>query len=41
MGLVDLTGFEPVDHTWQNKNRVYPAQGPDMPVAAVRRRTSS
>lgn len=30
-----------VDHTWQNKNRVFPVHGPDVAVAAVRRRVSS
>ena len=29
---------ELVDHTWQNKNRVFPVQGVDVTVAAVRRR---
>jgi len=27
-----------VDQTWQNKNRVFPVQGPDVTVAAIRRR---
>jgi hypothetical protein len=30
-----------VDRSWQNKNRVFPVQGPDVTVAAVRRRASA
>jgi len=30
-----------VDQTWQNKNRVFPGQGPDVAVQAVRRRMVS
>jgi len=29
-----------VDHTWQNKNRVFPVQGPSVMVTAVRRRAT-
>lgn len=28
-----------VDHTWQNPNRIPAAQGPDLTVTAVRRRS--
>jgi len=33
-----LTNILLVDHTWQNPNRIPAAQGPDVTVAAVRRR---
>jgi hypothetical protein len=29
-----------VDHTWQNKNHVFPVQGPSVTVAAVRYRAA-
>jgi hypothetical protein len=32
------TAFELVDQTWQNKNRVFAVEGPDVTVTAVRRR---
>jgi hypothetical protein len=30
-----------LDQTWQNKNRVFPVQGPSVAVAAVRRRAAT
>ena len=29
-----------VDHTWQNKNRIFPVQGPFVTIAAVRYRAA-
>lgn len=30
-----------VDHTWQNKNRIFPVQGPSVTVPAVRARAAT
>jgi hypothetical protein len=30
-------GIEPADHTWQNMNRIFAVQGPDVAIVAARR----